>query len=262
VLGNQSPSLETSFTAVDSFWAKAVEGYSKCDLTKPDDKLVAISGLARKIKELHPRFDFIAGMLRQSLCTGLLWHLNSHGPKISKRPTGYRAPSWSWASVGSGVLIQRHSHTDELLSSVLDINVQQGDDPMGQTISATLKIKGYLMTANARYGPEHTEFCVNKMWNQTYQHFDEFRDLEEPFRNLHCLVLNRSLGKTKEYWLHCLLLQPIAVEKGLFRRYGTYTFAANYHKLSSMDDLKCVHHENWLEYESISKDGKYVVSIV
>lgn len=67
-------------------WYRTIETYSKCALTKRDDKLVAISGLA-KIMQTFTRSDYLAGMWRADLARSLLWvpyeDAASHG---SRRP--------------------------------------------------------------------------------------------------------------------------------------------------------------------------------
>lgn len=75
-------------------WQWIVESYSRCELTKSSDKLVAISGLARNM-QLQTGEQYVAGLRRedieQQLCRlpfGGTW----------TRLTLYRAPTWSWAS--------------------------------------------------------------------------------------------------------------------------------------------------------------------
>lgn len=88
-----------------SEWAAAVEAYCACSLTFPSDKLVALSGLAGHmgniLRELDPEYDaYLAGIWRLTMPDSLLWKVK--GPTMT-RPSGYRAPSWSWASVDGPV---------------------------------------------------------------------------------------------------------------------------------------------------------------
>jgi hypothetical protein len=48
--GSASENFPLSLQDITSCWATIVNEYSKCDLTKPEEKLVAISGLARQSK--------------------------------------------------------------------------------------------------------------------------------------------------------------------------------------------------------------------
>jgi len=94
------PNMSTN--AVCGKWYKRIVSlYSGCKLTFPDDKLHAISGLAKLI---HDKLNvpYLAGHwhagdrnLLQSLC----WQRVGNGSKGSV----YRAPSWSWASQDSAV---------------------------------------------------------------------------------------------------------------------------------------------------------------
>ena len=80
-------------------WHEVVMEYSSAALTKPGDKLVAISGLA---KAMQPLLDdkYVAGMWRRSLEASILWRARNRGEGESLIPKSeeYRAPSWSWAA--------------------------------------------------------------------------------------------------------------------------------------------------------------------
>jgi len=184
--------------------------------------------------------------------------------------TAFRAPSWSWASLDAGVMMMMSDSFFEksIMPRILDVQIQEGDDPMGQNVSASLRIEGHLMTFGIRCGTESTdlgsaEFCINGVWHQPRMESEKLyalRDADEPFRNLHCLVLG---GRQTDFMdLICLLIQPTRSKNGEFRRYGRYQFYGQTYDLSVRSDLKNVHNEEWLEYESVGEDGKYIVSIV
>jgi len=71
-----------------------VELYTDTSLTTPDDRHVAISGLAHEIQK-HTKDAYFAGLWRKDILRGILWHL-----EVPQRvsPVPYRAPSWSWAA--------------------------------------------------------------------------------------------------------------------------------------------------------------------
>jgi heterokaryon incompatibility protein (HET) len=89
-------------------WWKLVTPYSEGSLTYLKDKLVAISGIARRFchayslatpaERLMGSNHYLAGHWRMYLEYQLLWE--SHSPLGPKRPrnSSLRAPSWSWAS--------------------------------------------------------------------------------------------------------------------------------------------------------------------
>jgi len=79
-------------------WTDTVERYSSMALTEASDRLVAIGGLAKVIQE-QTGDGYIAGIWRQDLDLQLLWFAYD-----SKRVDEiYRAPTWSWASIGQPV---------------------------------------------------------------------------------------------------------------------------------------------------------------
>lgn len=76
-------------------WATLVEWYSACDLTREEDKLVAIHGIATLIQRTRDCLYF-SGLWSDSFHTGLLWLRRAEEFTFPKKR---RAPSWSWASV-------------------------------------------------------------------------------------------------------------------------------------------------------------------
>ncbi|KAH0427106.1 hypothetical protein CcaCcLH18_09853 [Colletotrichum camelliae] len=82
-------------------WVRLVIRYSGCSLTHPEDKLLAVSGLAKHFLGICGD-AYYAGMWRTNLVYQICWRLRRPCP----RPTcGYRAPSWSWASVDGPVWV-------------------------------------------------------------------------------------------------------------------------------------------------------------
>ncbi|KAE9376064.1 HET-domain-containing protein, partial [Stipitochalara longipes BDJ] len=79
-------------------WSEALTNYTSLGLTKPQDKLIALAGIATAMK---PKVgDYLAGMWKCLLPFGLLW--TPTAPAVEghrSRPPQYRAPSWSWASM-------------------------------------------------------------------------------------------------------------------------------------------------------------------
>ncbi|KAE8330200.1 heterokaryon incompatibility protein-domain-containing protein [Aspergillus sergii] len=82
----------------DRTWRTIVQGYSNGALTRPSDRLPAISGLAKRVD--MDTTDYLAGIWRPSLLHDLVWRV-AHDPV--PRPTCWIAPSWSWAATDSAV---------------------------------------------------------------------------------------------------------------------------------------------------------------
>lgn len=95
------------------FWHSVVRDYSSRYLTNAADKLPALSGLAAA---LHQRTgdEYLAGLWKKSVLDDLLWMnkaiYSSRGNRVApSRQPGYRAPSWSWASVHGNIDFHRSS---------------------------------------------------------------------------------------------------------------------------------------------------------
>ena len=106
-----------------SLWNSLVRKYSHCNLTYITDKLVAVSGLGKEIRKAltlctqGTSLDtmYLAGLWRFRLESQLLWTRSVQTP-LKPRPKEYIAPTWSWASVDSGV--ETHPVTQENKISV------------------------------------------------------------------------------------------------------------------------------------------------
>jgi hypothetical protein len=72
--------------------------YTRRHLSVSTDKLPAISGIAQEFATIL-KDTYIGGLWKSVLLSDLLWVVIFAKP----RPTTYRAPSWSWASVDSPV---------------------------------------------------------------------------------------------------------------------------------------------------------------
>jgi hypothetical protein len=83
---------------------RIVEQYSALRWTRPSDRLVAFSGLCKRVH--HLRNNYLAGLWSDSIGYDLLWrvetiNLNTEGN--GARSLEYRGPTWSWVSVDSAV---------------------------------------------------------------------------------------------------------------------------------------------------------------
>lgn len=93
--------------SVQAHWAILIEVYSTTSLTFPGDKLIAISGVAKKYRH-ETNDEYVAGMWRKDLANWILWYVRQWP---SPRPLVYRAPTWSWASVDNVIGTQRGNLT-------------------------------------------------------------------------------------------------------------------------------------------------------
>ncbi|KAL8900046.1 MAG: hypothetical protein Q9207_005884 [Kuettlingeria erythrocarpa] len=128
-------------------WYRLVATYSLRELSYESDTLPALSGLAQAFRTVYTDRDkYVAGLWQADLLGGLLW-MTGHSSR-AVRPSKYRAPSWSWASIVKGEInwpsrsIPRHcryDYTAELLEA--KTNTQPGA-PMGAVSGGTLRLLG------------------------------------------------------------------------------------------------------------------------
>jgi hypothetical protein len=112
LLAHRGPNMESDFD-YSNIWKSLVTTYTKCRLTLPNDKLPAISGLARALSDVDPTViqtkdrpeEYLAGLWRPYLLDHLLWSTAPflRHPHASKPAPVDRAPSFSWASVDSEI---------------------------------------------------------------------------------------------------------------------------------------------------------------
>jgi hypothetical protein len=107
-------------------WNQIVEAYTKCDLTNPTDRIVAIAGVAQRLKPVL-NDTFIAGLWKTLLVYGLAWkigddpgfHASGRRPidRVTNQPI-YCGPTWSWVSVEGAITYGLGSDIDQWGSRV------------------------------------------------------------------------------------------------------------------------------------------------
>ena len=102
-----SPTLTKSAYEFDChrLWMKIAGRYSNCGITKPSDKLIALSGLAKFFKTCNQDM-YLAGLWKENLINDLFWRSGKNGVRCKD----CRAPSWSWASMDSEVSVSTCLH--------------------------------------------------------------------------------------------------------------------------------------------------------
>jgi hypothetical protein len=142
-------------------WNGIGRAYTKCLLTKGQDRLVAISAIA---KQFQPLFEdeYIAGLWKRHLAQHLLWYV--FYPRTLNLPTtnseDYIAPSWSWTSVNGPVIpyarIARHDKP--VMIEILKVRVETVTaDKMGQVSGGHIKVRGWLKQFSPPELDHHSE---------------------------------------------------------------------------------------------------------
>jgi hypothetical protein len=148
-------------------WLATVQDYTRRNLTNPGDILIALSALAKGFYDKHGRLvgSYAAGLWKETLLEGLMWHTSTQGHLEDDEPSMFsaslrhhrHAPSWSWASCGRPVTFQIEREPDLVMRGkseepkwcceVLDcvITPRSELNPFGAVIGGHLDIKGMLL---------------------------------------------------------------------------------------------------------------------
>ncbi|KAH7120496.1 heterokaryon incompatibility protein-domain-containing protein [Dactylonectria macrodidyma] len=139
------PPLDRKVRLSYDLWTEIVSRYTPCGVTKESDKLVAISGIARQLSTTL-QDEYLAGLWRSNLVECLSWM--AENPEGLCRPTLYRAPSWSWASVASGV---RYFYLKVPQVAVPQVTIEEvsvtpeSGDYFGQIRDGFVKLRGRMI---------------------------------------------------------------------------------------------------------------------
>lgn len=130
-----------------------VSAFSKCNLTKSQDKLPALAGIAAAVHEIV-RDTYLAGHWGRDLGSSLLWYApettkSASDAEVPSRPATYRAPSWAWASVDGEVKWYPVKGNMDLKIVEATTELVQEDSPFGQVKDGHLVVTG--RTASARW---------------------------------------------------------------------------------------------------------------
>lgn len=98
---SQSLSTASSITA-PAMWRNIVQIYTHLGITYPKDRLPALQGIASQLFQDETASKVLSGLWEETLVLDLLWRSKYH-PSESRMGSQRHAPSWSWASMESGV---------------------------------------------------------------------------------------------------------------------------------------------------------------
>lgn len=157
--------------SIYKYWHEVVEAYSECKLTRAEDKLVAISGLAKRVQPFLGD-EYLAGLWKESLLSELLWRVQRE--HCNKKIASYRAPTWSWASVEGR--IKFNSEISDLTLQVVTVLASgvtvATADVTGQVTDGFIRLSGRLLPALIRPKqsllPHHYN-CIPALLNYQYE---------------------------------------------------------------------------------------------
>ncbi|KAK4463926.1 heterokaryon incompatibility protein-domain-containing protein [Cladorrhinum samala] len=140
-------STSWSIDKLRSRWEAVVGVYSLTSVTFVEDRLLAVSALAKQFCIAMGRkpADYLAGIWRNDLPLSLLWlqhDRNLGGESAREAP---HAPSWSWASITAPVACVRFFSSKSPTPAVLNIEISRlSPNYFGGVESCRLRLRGRL----------------------------------------------------------------------------------------------------------------------
>jgi hypothetical protein len=126
------------------FWQSLLREYTKAKLTYTKDRLVAISGIAKRFQK-RTKDEWIAGLWKSDSLIQICWHVDRIAGSYPRRLLQYQVPSWSWASVeGSAIkmLTRLADYSYRFYSHIRDVQVvATGADVFGEVCHGNLRLQ-------------------------------------------------------------------------------------------------------------------------
>jgi hypothetical protein len=141
------------FKNSSALWERIITDYTARYLTHENDKLPALSGIAKMIQS-RTGDQYLSGLWRNDILRQLCWSSTSITVLEHidpQKPKDYRAPSWSWASLDGNITFS--SGTPPFKAAFVDCTVQPlfTNDPFGQVRKGTLVLEGRLKQFEVRW---------------------------------------------------------------------------------------------------------------
>ncbi|PKS05452.1 hypothetical protein jhhlp_008828 [Lomentospora prolificans] len=209
-------------------WRDLLGRYTASSLTYEKDKLVAIAGAAKRIQEMaskkYPGITYCAGLWSQYLAQQLLWQVPSNPSTAASKPSRYRAPSWSWASIDGEIAPGTCSAEYErwCLINAIDARVTPaGPDPFLEVSDAVLSLTGWLWKATQ----------VQEGGVTLYLWYDDGTQLCNSIRDTNntyflpisgCIPKPTAEGNFAQILTSGLLLEQCPYQAGYFQRIGMF----------------------------------------
>jgi hypothetical protein len=140
---------------LEDSWIRISLDYSHRAITYDHDRLPALSGLARRFRDLTGDV-YLAGLWKETLYSGLMWH-RVH--PLESRPSIYIGPTWSWLSSQAQIYcvhcgLPRKPRPRPLCEILEAETVPVGPDETGAVLSGTITLRGQIKQARQKYYEE------------------------------------------------------------------------------------------------------------
>ncbi|KAK0719252.1 heterokaryon incompatibility protein-domain-containing protein [Lasiosphaeris hirsuta] len=152
---------------VMSMWMELLTAYTHREFTQYSDRLVAISGIAKKFAPLAGLGRYLGGVWEEFLPAQLAWaRFPGERARASRRLGG---PTWSWGSVDQPVAYQQVIPWERVRTSfklVHSLVVLKTEDPTGPVEMARLTISGPRVNGRLKMRPNR--LAENDIYYMTY----------------------------------------------------------------------------------------------
>jgi hypothetical protein len=158
-----SPGSGLGFENHDRMWHILASDYSTRELTFSEDRLPAISAIARYMSGLRQNDAYMAGLWHHTMINDLTWSIWWRGRRFSidKERSQFRIPTWSWASCSGAVVWNAaafdgdHFANTEILTTTC---TSEGGPFTGRITHAAILIKAALV-------PLLSFHCMLEIWH-------------------------------------------------------------------------------------------------
>ncbi|OTB09368.1 hypothetical protein M426DRAFT_18015 [Hypoxylon sp. CI-4A] len=133
---------------MDASWQSVIQMYSKCNMSFASDKLVALSGLAKRMGDMMRIYRgaghdiYLAGLWKHDMPGNLLWRPTMQKPR---QVFPYRAPSWSWASLDGGIFFMFSRARPHIVDIIGAEMKPPGIDGAGELKAGVLTLRGHVV---------------------------------------------------------------------------------------------------------------------
>ncbi|CAG8959442.1 hypothetical protein HYFRA_00001340 [Hymenoscyphus fraxineus] len=234
-------------------WRKVVEFYSKLNLTYPQDKLVALSGVSRQFFDRYGH-KYCAGLWWRNIELQLLWRcIESKGPRVPKYFPD-RAPSWSWAVCDGQVEHFAQRNEREFLSRAVRCTCDSiGPDPFGQIRGAQLQMRCFPLVR------ETSIHCLLGVSRDSYRgkrsktfELDRLEDWDSCEDMYYLFIAEPEIFG---YSLSGLVVKKVEGEdRGRFCRVGTFTHYFDYSEYEELRMILVANAEDCLDTSLYEKE--------
>jgi hypothetical protein len=242
--------LKVTSDDIRQVWLVLRGEYSRRKLSCAQDKLIAIAALASELAGVYGKY--LAGLWDRDLFMDLQWRRPDadYDPSTTShqlpgwhmrrlpRPTQYRAPSWSWASI-DGEVTDAFEDEEEITTDTLDFRIIScsvqptiRDYEFGGIQSASLIVEGRLNSfiwrpSNNTKIDQCDGFLARKVENEMYPEVqfgdamvDAFEPELVPGARVICMAMRVVERVPKRLSAEGLMLLP--VEENTYRRVGFF----------------------------------------